>query len=73
MSSSTELTPIKANLRRGVPVGRDLFMRCGTCGDVIPTQPDDGRGCSCGNIFVDVDYGRIKIDRVDDVQLLKRA
>lgn len=46
---------------KGYPVGDNIFYECGECGGVIPSKPQDGIGCSCRNIFIDVDAGRVSI------------
>lgn len=45
----------------GYPAGSDLYYECLKCGDVIPSKPPDSTACSCRNIMIDVDYGRLKI------------
>ena len=45
----------------GYPAAKDLFYECLSCGDVIPSLPDDSTQCKCKNIMIDIDYGRIKI------------
>ena len=57
--------------KKGYPVGATLFYRCKSCGEVIPSQPSDGMGCKCRNIFIDVDYARISVKRNDDIELLQ--
>lgn len=63
---------VRFNSKRGYPVARNLFYRCKSCGETIPSQPNECMGCSCGNIFIDVDYARISIKRNSDIQLLKK-
>lgn len=46
---------------KGYPSGKNVFYECERCGDSIPSQPDDGIGCSCRNIFIDVDAGRVSV------------
>lgn len=45
----------------GYPQGSNIYYECGQRGAVIPSQPDDGIGCSCRNIFIDVDAGRVSV------------
>ena len=42
----------------GWGTGRDLFARCGTCGDLLRMWPDESEQCSCGRLHKDVDAGR---------------
>ena len=37
----------------------------------IPSQPADGIGCKCRNIFIDVDYARVAVKRDKDIELLE--
>jgi hypothetical protein len=54
--------------RSGYPAGRDVFFDCVRCGTVLPSMPLDSMACKCGNVRIDVDYGRIG---VTDHELLK--
>lgn len=49
------------NREQGYPAGGNLYDECLRCGGVIPSLPVDSMGCSCHNIFIDVDYGRLVI------------
>jgi hypothetical protein len=53
----------------GYPAGSDLFYECQRCGDVLPSRPEDNAACTCRNIMIDVDYGRIKIQDHAKVKL----
>lgn len=44
---------------RGYPAGPGLFYECINCGDVIASLPAESQCCSCGNLVVDVDFGRL--------------
>ena len=46
---------------RGYPAGSNLYYECLKCGDIVPSLPIDNIFCSCRNIAIDVDYGRISI------------
>ena len=54
-------TTIPFDPRTGYPAGPDLAYECLQCGDSLPSQPQENHGCRCGNIFVDVDAGRISV------------
>jgi len=58
--------------KKGYPVGSNLFYRCKSCGDVIPSQPTVSLGCKCRNIFIDIDYARISVKRDRDIELLEK-
>jgi hypothetical protein len=54
------------------PKGKDIYYKCMSCGDIIPSQPKDNVGCKCGNIFIDVDYFRLAIQRYSKFQALRK-
>ena len=56
MRTYTSFDPLQ-----GYPAGTDLYYECGICGDVLPSLPKDSIMCSCKNITIDADYGRISI------------
>lgn len=45
----------------GYPTGPDIFYECGICGDSVPSMPDNAAACSCRNIVVDADAGRVSV------------
>ena len=51
----------------GYPAGKDLSYECSKCGDVIPSIPTDVASCSCRNIVIDTDAGRVSVK--DDSQM----
>lgn len=59
--------------KSGYPVGPRFSYRCMSCSETVPSQPTESMGCKCGNVFIDVDYGRISVKRDDDVELLESA
>lgn len=63
---------IRFDPKKGYPVGPTLFYRCKLCGEVIPSKPDGSIGCSCGNVFIDVDYARVSVKREKDIELLEK-
>lgn len=46
---------------QGYPAGDDRFFECLFCGTIVPTLPGDNTGCPCGNLRIDVDYGRAMV------------
>jgi len=57
----------------GWPAGADIYFRCVLCGGTVPSLPPDSVSCSCGNVRIDIDYGRAAADREDMVQVLRIA
>ncbi|HVS32820.1 MAG TPA: hypothetical protein VMS98_15355 [Thermoanaerobaculia bacterium] len=56
-----------------IPNGSDLFYECLRCSDVIPSLPRDNIGCTCGNVFVDIDAYRVAIDDYSKIRVLRRT
>ena len=57
----------------GYPAGSDLSYECRQCGGSVPSLPERSVGCSCGNVFIDVDYGRVCIRDHNKVRLFSEA
>lgn len=51
--------------------GRGIFYKCEKCGEMIYSVPKDNIGCKCGNVFIDVNYGRLAIDDYSKFIVLK--
>jgi hypothetical protein len=51
----------------GYPTGTDLSYECLNCGESVSSLPSGNTGCRCGNIFIDVDYGRMAVE--DDAKI----
>ncbi len=51
--------------------GRDIYYKCEACDGILPSQPKDNIGCSCGNVFVDIDYFRLSIKDYDKFMVLR--
>ena len=47
--------------KRGYPAGTTIAFECEICSTEIPSLPADSRTCDCGNIAIDVDYGRVSV------------
>ncbi len=54
-------TYISFDPTRGFPAGSNLYYECRRCGESLPSLPKDSISCSCRNIAIDVDYGRISV------------
>ncbi len=54
---------------KGYPADDRLFYECLQCGDIIPSIPKDSCRCSCRNIMIDIDYGRISIQDNNQIKL----
>jgi hypothetical protein len=55
-----------------VPKDRDIYYRCDDCGDIIPSVPAHNVGCKCGNVFIDKDYWRLVVAKMNRLSSLRR-
>jgi len=62
---------IQFDPKKGYPTGPNLFYHCKSCGDVVPSTPNDSVGCKCKNIFIDVDYARISVKQASNIELFE--
>ena len=55
--------------KQGNPAGRDIAYECLVCGGTVASMPRDDEPwqCTCGNIRVDADAGRVSVK--NDAQL----
>lgn len=60
---------LEFNPANGFPAGANLWYECLKCGQVVLSRPDDSTSCRCRNIMIDVDYGRINIQKPQQVRL----
>jgi len=51
--------PFDIKSTSGYPTGKNLFYECTKCGDILPSWPSNCISCSCKNIFIDIDAGRL--------------
>ncbi len=74
MSSSSDLES-RSYLRfepgTGYPARKKLFYECGRCGDSLPSAPVRAMACTCRNIVVDADAGRISVKFPESVRLFE--
>lgn len=56
---------------KGWPTGPQLYYECGICHDIVPSTPPTSMSCSCGNVAVDIEYGRCGAMNPKRVQLLR--
>lgn len=67
-----EIIPQKISRISEIPKGKDLYYRCLECGAVVPSLPSDNTGCDCGNIFIDKDYLRLIVEKIDKIDILRK-
>lgn len=60
---------LQFDVAQAYPAGKGLYYECRVCGDIIPSLPDENMACSCENIAIDVDYGRVHVDNPSQLLL----
>jgi hypothetical protein len=50
---------------RGYPADPTFFFRCLACGEFVCSIPKQNHSCSCKNVRIDCDAGRISIESND--------
>ena len=68
---------IEFDVTKGWPAGSKLYYKCTKCGSLVPSLPSQAEldlewECSCGNLYVDEDAGRMGADDPSCVKLLKK-
>jgi hypothetical protein len=58
---------------RGYPSGEMLYYECGRCGDLVGSFGQDFDECSCGNIAVDAEAGRMAVRESTMVRMFVRT
>ena len=53
----------------GYPAGDNTFYVCTNCGDIFPSLPKENTICSCGNLCIDVDYGRVTVKKQNKLKI----
>ena len=61
----------KFNFKRGYPFTSNLFYECLECNELVHSTPRNGDACSCHNIRVDADAGRVAVRDDTKIKLLK--
>lgn len=57
----------------GFPVAADIYYECRICGDTVPSRPENSAACSCRNIVVDADAGRISVKKKNKLLIYRNA
>ena len=57
----------------GYPAGRGIFYECCKCGDDLPSAPVGGVACSCRNVVVDGDAGRVSVKNDEQLKIFSYA
>lgn len=70
--------PVEFDEENGYPFGENLFYECQICQQLVPSLPDRADRdlaieCSCGNVIIDADAGRILVSKPNSIKLYKRT
>ena len=57
--------------KTGYPIAPHRFFECLRCDDIIPSIPSKSADCSCENIQIDVDAGRVVVKDHSQMRLLE--
>lgn len=52
---------IKYDPNKSYPTGEDIFYECLKCHTASVSVPDESWSCKCGNVMLDIDYGRLSV------------
>jgi hypothetical protein len=62
---------IKPDFRNGYPSDINIFYECQLCKDIINSRPSESLECGCGNLMIDVDFGRMIIEDESQVKVFE--
>jgi hypothetical protein len=71
--SDYEVLNIPIRVESDLPRGSDIAYRCKICGDILSSVPKDNIGCKCSNILIDIDYVRILIENLSELEVVRMA
>ena len=57
----------------GYPAGRDIRYECLRCGGIVPSIPtyDEPWACTCRNVRVDADAGRVSVSDDETLRIFR--
>lgn len=66
---------IQFDPKDGYPTGKDVAYECTNCGGVVSSIPgnDEPWRCTCGNIKVDADAGRVSVRDHSKMRAFRRS
>jgi hypothetical protein len=70
---SQRLEEVNFDPSKGFPAARNLVYRCSICREDVPSLPSHSIECSCGNVRIDIDAGRMAVNQVLGLRLFKVA
>lgn len=46
---------------KGYPAGENVYYECSLCGNILPSRPEENLACSCFNVVIDIEAGRLSV------------
>jgi hypothetical protein len=71
--SDYEVLNIPIHAASDLPRGSDIAYRCKICGGILSSVPKDNIGCKCSNICIDIEYVRIFINNLSELEVVRMA
>jgi hypothetical protein len=62
-------TYITPDYKKGFPVSENLYYECIKCGEIIKSVPEDNVCCTCRNICIDIDAGRVSVKDESNIKI----
>jgi hypothetical protein len=62
---------IKPDFKKGYPGDKNIFYECQICKDIINSCPSESVECKCGNVMIDVGFGRMAINDESKVKVFE--
>ena len=59
--------------KQSIPTGPNLFLECGLCGSCVRLTMKQNTRCSCQNVRLDAEAGRIAIGDWNNVKLFEEG
>lgn len=53
------------------PQSEDVYFECLQCGDLLSSSPSDSGGCTCGNVFLDIDAAHLGVKDHDKMRVVR--
>ncbi len=62
---------INPDFKKGYPADKNIFYECQICKDIVESRPIQYLQCTCGNVRIDPDFGRMAIKDESKVKVFE--